>query len=243
MLVVNGLTKKYGKLVANDHLSFEAPAGQITVLLGANGAGKSTAIKAIAGLLRYEGSITIGAHDNKSTEAKHLLGYVPEAPSVYDLLSVQEHMEFIARAYSLKDGWKERSEMLLERFELADKGKKMGKELSKGMQQKVSICCALLHSPTMLLVDEPMVGLDPHAIKQLKATLAEERAHGVAVLISTHLIDSVEELWDRALILVEGKIAAVRTREELARNSETLEELFFSITEGASTADKDGALA
>lgn len=232
MLKVSGLTKKYGKLAANDNLGFTARSGKITTLLGPNGAGKSTAIKAIAGLLRYQGEITIDNLPNKSTEAKRLLGYIPETPSTYELLTVEEHMQFIARAYGLKDDWQERSNMLLERFELDDKRKKFGNELSKGMQQKVSVCCALLSQPKLLLVDEPMVGLDPRAIKELKSVFREERDRGTAVLISTHMLDSVEELWDEALILMNGRFAAQRTRSEMAGEEKSLEDLFFSITEG-----------
>lgn len=230
MLVVENLSKKYGKLLANDSLSFTAPSGAITVLLGPNGAGKSTAIKAMAGLLRYTGSITIDGHMNKTTQAKRLLGYIPETPSVYGLLTVEEHLEFVARLYELDD-YKVYAETLLKRFELYDMRKKMGKELSKGMQQKVSICCALLTKPMLLLVDEPMVGLDPHAIKTLKTVFQEERDRGAAVLISTHLLESVEELWDCAHILMKGKIAATRDRAAMP-TGENLSGLFFHITEG-----------
>jgi len=232
MFAVEGLTKKYGKVLANDHLSFTVPSGAISVLAGPNGAGKSTAIKAMAGLLRYEGSVTIDGKSNKSLEAKRLLGYVPETPAMYGLLNIDEHMEFIARAYRLEEGWRERAESLLGRFELQDKRKKLGKELSKGMQQKVSLCTALLPLPAALLVDEPMVGLDPHAIKVLKEVLLEEKRRGCAILISTHLLSSVEDIWDRLLILVQGGIAAERNRQELQQSGEQLEELFFAVTEG-----------
>ncbi|MDL2234924.1 ABC transporter ATP-binding protein [Christensenellaceae bacterium OttesenSCG-928-L17] len=231
MLIVKDLTKKYGKVLANDHLSFEVPSGAITVLAGPNGAGKSTAIKAMAGLLRFSGEITIGGYPNKTLEAKRLIGYVPETPAMYGMLTVREHMEFIARAYKLSD-YQARADALLARFELDDKAKKLGKELSKGMQQKVSLCCALLPRPALLLVDEPMVGLDPHAIKTLKEVLMEERNANTAVLISTHLLDSVEEMWDRMLILVEGRIAAERNRAEVTARGEKLEDLFFAVTEG-----------
>lgn len=231
MLEVKELTKKYAGTLANDRLSFHARAGEITALLGPNGAGKTTAIKAIAGLLRFSGEVRIGGFPNKSMEAKRILGYVPEMPAAYPMLSVDEHMQFIARAYSLPDGWKERAERLLTRFELTENRKKLGKELSKGMQQKLSLCCALLPEPMLLLVDEPMVGLDPHAIKELKQVFREERERGAAVVISTHLLDSVEELWDRTLIMTAGRIAAERTRGELETRGESLEELFFEITE------------
>lgn len=231
MLKTEGLTKKYGSLKANDDICFEVAAGEITVLLGPNGAGKSTAIKAIAGLLRFQGKIEIGGYPNKSVQAKRLLGYIPEIPTAYELLTIDEHMQFIARAYSLGDGWENRAQELLNRLELADKTKKLGKELSKGMQQKLSICCALLSEPKLLLVDEPMVGLDPHAIKELKKILLEERAKGTAILISTHLLDSVEDLWDKTFILMDGKIAVTRTKAELMNTGESLEQLFFDITE------------
>lgn len=235
MFEVSHVTKRYGKVVANDDISFSVADGQIAVLLGPNGAGKSTVIKCITGLLRFDGSITVCGFPNKSLEAKRLLGYVPEMPAVYDLLTVAEHLEFIARAYSLSD-WKERADSLLSRFELFDKKDKLGKELSKGMQQKLSICCALLPEPKVIVFDEPMVGLDPHAIKELKAVFAELKAAGASVLISTHMLDSVEDYWDVAHIMVNGRFAATRKNEALSEGECSLEELFFSITEGKGDA-------
>ncbi len=235
MFEVSHVTKRYGKVVANDDISFSVADGQIAVLLGPNGAGKSTVIKCITGLLRFDGSITVCGFPNKSLEAKRLLGYVPEMPAVYDLLTVAEHLEFIARAYSLSD-WKERADSLLSRFELFDKKEKLGKELSKGMQQKLSICCALLPEPKVIVFDEPMVGLDPHAIKELKAVFAELKTAGASVLISTHMLDSVEDYWDVAHIMVNGRFAATRKNEALSEGECSLEELFFSITEGKGDA-------
>lgn len=237
MLKVHHVTKNYGKVAANRDISFFVDDGQIAVLLGPNGAGKSTIIKCIAGLLRFQGDIELCGQPNKSIEAKRLLGYIPEMPAVYDLLTVEEHMEFIRRAYRLKDdGY---AAELLERFELLDKKDKLGKELSKGMQQKLSICCALVHRPRVVIFDEPMVGLDPHAIKQLKELFGELRADGATVLISTHMIDSVEDYWDVVHIMMDGCFAATRKKGELGE--ERLEDLFFSITEGAPAAgEKDG---
>lgn len=235
MFEVSHVTKRYGKVVANDDISFSVADGQIAVLLGPNGAGKSTVIKCITGLLRFDGSITVCDFPNKSLEAKRLLGYVPEMPAVYDLLTIAEHLEFIARAYSLSD-WKERADSLLSRFELFDKKDKLGKELSKGMQQKLSICCALLPEPKVIVFDEPMVGLDPHAIKELKAVFAELKTAGASVLISTHMLDSVEDYWDVAHIMVNGRFAATRKNEALSEGECSLEELFFSITEGKGDA-------
>jgi ABC-type multidrug transport system ATPase subunit len=231
MIEVRNVTKRYGKFLANDNLSFTVNPGEISILAGPNGAGKSTIIKSIAGLLRFEGEILINSKRNKTVEAKKTLGYIPEFPALYDMLTIWEHMEFIGRAYSLSD-WKDRAEGLFERFELADKKKKLGNELSKGMQQKVSICCGLLPNPQVLLFDEPLVGLDPHAIKELKALLVEIKRQGAAILLSTHMLDSVSEFWDSTNIMVNGKFAARRTREEVAGSGEDLEKLFFEITEG-----------
>ena len=193
MLRVEHVTKKYGKLIANKDISFSVDAGQIAVLVGPNGAGKSTIIKCITGLLRFDGKIEINGYDNKSVEAKRLIGYVPEMPAVYELLTVEEHLEFIRRAYRLPDDGYDKN--LLERFEMWDKKDKPGKELSKGMQQKLSICCTLLHKPSVIVFDEPLIGLDPHAIKELKAVFSELKAQGCAILISTHMLDSVENFW------------------------------------------------
>ncbi|MCI1981902.1 MAG: ABC transporter ATP-binding protein [Oscillospiraceae bacterium] len=231
MLEVNHLTKRYGKLTADDDLDFRVENGEIAVLCGPNGAGKSTAIKCIAGLLRFQGDIRFDGKPNKSVEAKRRFGYIPEIPAPIETLTVGEHMEFIARAYRVA-GWQERADALLRRMELDDKRGKLGKELSKGMQQKLSICCALLPSPRTVLLDEPLVGLDPHAIKELKIMLGELRDTGCSILLSTHMLDSVQEFWDKVLIMMNGKIAAVRTRSEIEQNGENLEQLFFSITEG-----------
>lgn len=232
MLTVTNLTKQYPKLLANDNISFEVEPGEIAILIGPNGAGKSTAIKCIAGLLRFQGNILVCGFPNKSTEARRCFGYIPEIPALFDALTVEEHMEFIGRAYRVDD-WKNRADALLRRLELDDKRKKLGKELSKGMQQKLSICCALLPSPKVVLFDEPLVGLDPHAIKELKLMIAEMKQQGCTVLVSTHMLDSVEDFWDKALIMMHGKIAAVRTRSEIENTGEDLEELFFSITENS----------
>lgn len=228
MFEVRSVTKKYGKVVANKDISFTVGDGEIAVLLGPNGAGKSTIIKCISGLLRFEGEININGHDNKSLEAKKMLGYVPEMPAVYDLLTVGEHLEFMLRSYRMKDdGY---AESLLERFELFDKKDKLGKQLSKGMQQKLSICCALVHKPQAIIFDEPMVGLDPHAIKELKEIFKELKQQGVSVIISTHMLDSVESYWDKAYIMKDGSFCAERSAN--SDDQKSLEELFFEITEG-----------
>ncbi len=229
MLEVNNVTKKYGKLKANDNVSLTVQSGEIAVLLGPNGAGKSTLIKSITGLLRFEGEITVDSQKNKSLHAKSVLGYVPEMPAVYDMLTVGEHIEFILRAYKKEDdGY---GDELLELFELKDKKDKLCKELSKGMQQKLSICCSLVHRPKAVIFDEPMVGLDPHAIKNLKEIFRKLKNDGAAVLISTHMIDSVEDYWDTAYIMVGGQL-----KEKVIKGQEgdSLSDIFFRVTEGES---------
>lgn len=230
MLVVSHVTKKYHKVLANDDINFVIPDGQIGVLLGPNGAGKSTIIKCIMGFLKYQGQVAVDGLYNKSLEAKKIMGYVPEIPSLYPNLTVDEHMEFIARAYRLKD-YAPYKEELLARFDLADKRTKFGDELSKGMQQKLSICCGLLPRPKLVLFDEPMIGLDPHAIKELKLVLQELRVRGCSVLVSTHMIDSIEELWDTTYIMKQGRVAAVVRREDVEGQEKSLEDIFFEITE------------
>ncbi len=233
MLDVSHLTKKYGKTLAVNDLSFHLNPGEVTVLLGPNGAGKSTLMKAVIGFLKYQGEITVAGYPNKSVEARRILGYIPEMPALYPNLTVSEHMEFLARAYRLNN-YKDRIEALLERFELSDKRKKFGDELSKGMQQKLNLCLGLLPDPDMLMLDEPMIGLDPHAIKELKSVIEEMHESGKTLLISTHIIDSVDMLWDRTLVLQNGVLRANVTKNELEKSQKTLEELFFEVTEGVS---------
>ncbi len=235
MLVVNNLVKQYGKQNAVDDISFELKGGEVVGLLGPNGAGKSTTIKCIVGLLRKtSGEITIGGFDHLSVEAKRFFSYIPETPYVYDLLTVQEHLQFIAQAYGVKE-WKAKGNELLEMFELDDKRDKLGRDLSKGMRQKVSICCALLPDPQLLFFDEPMIGLDPKAIKNTKKIFKELKEAGKTILVSTHMIDSVESIADRIMILKDGRILGNDTIANLKQKfvqdeGTTLEDLFLELT-------------
>lgn len=227
MLEVMGLSKKYGKVLAADRVSLRVPDGTVGILLGPNGAGKSTVIKSIAGLVKYDGQINIQGKSARDLEAKRVFAYVPEIPNMYEALTVREHLEFIQKAYGVEVSAQE-TQQLLERFELADKQNKLGSELSKGMMQKVSICCALIIKPQVILLDEPMVGLDPAAIKELKQIVLELKEQGVTVLISTHMLEMVKELWDVTFVMNKGQILGCYTREDVG--NEDLEELFFSVT-------------
>lgn len=230
MLKINQVTKKYGKVLANENISLYIPERSVALLVGPNGAGKSTLLKCITGLLRYDGDITIHGYPNKSTEAKNILGYVPEIPHLYPLLTIDEHLEFIARAYKLDESWQDRAEYLLKTFELDDKRTKLGGSLSKGMQQKLSICVALLPEPEFLIFDEPMIGLDPYAIKQLKKIFRQLAEDGHSLLISTHILDTVDELWDQVFILENGRLKAKAENSELVGLGKTLEQFFFDVT-------------
>lgn len=225
MLKIENVSKSFTGVKANRNISLEAGKGEVALLLGLNGAGKSTLIKCICGLYKFDGKITVGDYDCRSNEAKKLIGYVPETPALYDYLTVGEHLDFIERAYKCRNDALRKE--LLERFELSDKINKLGKELSKGMQQKLSVCCALIHEPELIIFDEPMVGLDPYAIKTLKNIFLELKQQGKTVIISTHILDSVESYWDKAYILSDGELRAAMTSQD---SEQSLEELFFSVT-------------
>ena len=228
MLELRNVNKNYGSTLAVKEVSFIVPDGMIGVLLGPNGAGKSTIIKSIAGLLKFTGQIRIQGMDSRDRAARKAFAYVPEIPAMYQALTVAEHMEFIRRAYRI-DVSEQEIQAILERFELWDKREKLGDELSKGMMQKVSICCALLIHPQVLLLDEPMVGLDPKAIKELKEIILELKARGTTVLISTHMLEMVQELWDMVFVMEKGSLIASYDRRE--SEGKNLDELFFQVTE------------
>ncbi|MDR1018428.1 MAG: ABC transporter ATP-binding protein [Lachnospiraceae bacterium] len=230
MIDVRNVSKQYRKTLANDNVTIGVKSGELAMLVGPNGAGKSTLIKSICGLLRFTGYIAIDGHPNKTKEAKQALGYIPEMPALYPMLTVWEHLEFIAKAYRLPDTWKSLADDLVDKFELTDKKNKLGKELSKGMQQKVSICCGLLTSPKAIIFDEPLIGLDPHAIRELKNIIIKLKELGCAVLISTHMIESMEENWDVTYIMNKGKVQAVVRPSDL-ESGDSLEDMFFKITE------------
>jgi ABC-2 type transport system ATP-binding protein len=234
MLEVSHYTKRYGRTIACDDVSFSLPDGSVNVLLGPNGAGKSTVMKGIVGFLRFEGTILVNGEPNNLPQSRRALGYVPEIPSFYPNLTVSEHLEFVARAYRMRDrkAWRARADELLERFSLYEHRTKLGSELSKGMAQKLSICLGLFTEPTVLLLDEPFIGLDPHAIKQLKDTMWQLRESGATLLVSTHIIDSVDMLWDTAIIMQRGQVRATVARDDLSADDESLEKLFFAVTEG-----------
>jgi len=238
MLQILHLSKSYHKTLAVDDVSFGVPDGQVGILMGPNGAGKSTIIKCIAGLLRYDGAISIQGMPSRDIQAKRIFGYVPEIPALFDALTVREHIEYIRRAYRSEITDEEIDE-LLRRFDLDDKQEKLGNELSKGMMQKVSVCCALAVKPRVIMLDEPMVGLDPQAIKELKEVILELRAAGVTVLLSTHMLQMVEGLWDVVFIMDKGRIIATYTKEEAG--DKDLDAIFFGVTDREHEEERENA--
>ncbi|MFN4298392.1 MAG: ABC transporter ATP-binding protein [Thermaurantimonas sp.] len=236
MIELTNVTKSFKKgEFAIKELTFTLEAGQTAGLIGPNGAGKSTTIKCIAGLLRLDsGQIKIAGHPHTSIEAKRRMAYVPEMPEPYPLLTAWEHMQFVAQAYGLRY-WKSRAEELFDRFEMTEHRNKLGRELSKGMRQKVSICAAFLHDPDFIMLDEPLMGLDPKAIREVKILIEEEKAKGKTLLISTHILDTVERFADRLLIMRAGKLiwnhSPLALRKQFGDEVQTLEDIFFNLTQ------------
>jgi ABC-2 type transport system ATP-binding protein len=237
-LAVAGLTKSYEGRLAVHSLSFEVSAGSILGLVGPNGAGKTTTLRSIAGVLPVrEGRVTICGHDveREPTAAKRRLCWVPDDPQPFDTLTVAEHLEFTAALYELSD-WRARADELLARFELADRSDSLGGELSRGMRQKLAFCCAWLPRPSLMLMDEPLSGLDPRGIRAAKQALRELADQGTAVILSSHLLSLIEELATRLLILAAGRKLFEGSFSELraaarAEEGTTLEEVFLAVTE------------
>ena len=231
--------KAYRENIAVSGLSFEVQPGQILGLLGPNGAGKTTTMRAISGIIApTSGRLTVDGHDvvRDPVAAKSALAYVPDDPHLFDTLTVWEHLEFIASAYRIGE-FETAADALLERFQLADQRNTIAQELSRGMRQKVAICCAYLHQPKAILFDEPMTGLDPRGIRTMKETVVERARAGTAFLISSHLLALVEDLCTHLLILHHGRCLFVgpmqhaRSAFASAGIDASLEELFFRATE------------
>jgi ABC-2 type transport system ATP-binding protein len=241
MIRVDHFTKRYGEFVAVDGLSFAVPAGAVLGLVGPNGAGKTTTLRALAGILRpTSGTVQVAGIDVTAdpVEAKRRLAFVPDEPALFDYLTVTEHFRFVGRLYGVADV-PARMPELLQELELADKADALPLELSRGMKQKLAIGCALLHDPQVLLLDEPLTGLDPVGIRRMKRTIAARATRGTTVLLSSHLLPLVEELCSHLLVIRRGRALAFGPIAEL-RGQKGLEELFVELTE---RADLEGAEA
>ena len=219
MIQVQDLVKSYGSFRAVDGVSLDVAPGQIHGFLGPNGAGKTTAIRMIAGLLKPDaGRITINGHDlaREPVEAKRSLGFIPDRPFIYEKLTAGEFLRFHAGLYGIDgDGLGERVAEMLGLFELGRWEGELVESFSHGMKQRLVMCAAFLHRPRAVLVDEPMVGLDPRGARLIKQVFKEMSRKGVAILMSTHTLEVAQEMCDRISIILRGKIIARGTVDEL----------------------------
>jgi ABC-2 type transport system ATP-binding protein len=240
MIKLTNLTKRYGSFTAVDQLSLDIPAGTLFGFLGPNGAGKTTTLRMIAGILRpTSGTVEIAGEDveRKPLAAKSRLGYIPDRPFVYDKLTGAEFLRFTAALFGHEGPAVEaRINELLDLFELAPWKDELTESYSHGMRQKLIISSALVHRPEVIVVDEPMVGLDPKSGRLLKDLFRRFVERGGTVLMSTHTLEIAEGMCDRIAIVRGGKLIACGTmaelREQHAAGDATLEELFLKLTGG-----------
>lgn len=242
MLEVKNMTGGYINIPVLKDVTFTVGNGQLVGLIGLNGAGKSTTIKEIIGLLTpYQGNIEIDGLElaQDPSQYRQKIGFIPETPSLYEELTLKEHLEVVALAYDLdwEIAWS-RAERLLKIFRLDEKLDWYPVNFSKGMKQKVMIICAFMLNPSLLIVDEPFLGLDPLAIADLIALLEEEKAKGTSILMSTHVLDSAEKICDSFVILHQGQVRAqgdLQTlRATFGMENASLNEIYLALTqEGA----------
>ena len=240
MIRVDDFHKAYDHTVAVAGLEFEVLPGQILGLLGPNGAGKTTTLRALCGVIPpTRGRVSVAGHDvvNDPVAAKQKLAFVPDDPRLFDALTVWEHLQFIAGVYRV-GAWEETGRQLLAQFELTEKRDAPAGELSRGMRQKVAICCGYLYDPKAILFDEPLTGLDPRGIRTMKDSVRQRAAGGAAVIVSSHLLALVEDLCTHLLVLHRGRrlffgtIADARAAAAAIRADASLEDVFFHLTEG-----------
>lgn len=237
LVEVRSLGKHYGDTAAVQDLSFSVAAGEVLGLVGPNGAGKTTTLRCLAGIIQPgAGTVVLAGHDlrRETVQAKRALAFVPDEPHLFEHLTVEEHLAFVARLYGVEDG-EERSRALVARLELGEHQTKLSDQLSRGMRQKLAIACALLHSPSVLVLDEPLTGLDPAGMRGMKRLIVEQAERGAAVLLSSHLLQLVEELCHRILVIQGGRSVflgsvgeIVAMRPELEGRG--LEEVFLALT-------------
>jgi ABC-2 type transport system ATP-binding protein len=245
MLELQGVVKRYGRFTAVNSIDLQVHRGEIFGFLGPNGAGKTTTIRMVAGVLRpSEGRVLVGGQDvEKNPEAaKGRVGYIPDRPYLYEKLSGGEFLRFVAGLWGREgDAVEARLDRLLDLFQLAAWKDELVESYSHGMRQKLLISSALIHQPELIVVDEPMVGLDPRSARLLKDLFRTFVENGGTIFLSTHTLEVAEALCDRIAILSEGKIIALGTMDELRDQSHTggahLEEIFLKVTGGDAMAD------
>jgi ABC-2 type transport system ATP-binding protein len=235
VIEVEHVRKTFNTKVAVEDLSFTVNKGELFVFLGPNGAGKTTTFKMITGLLDADkGSIRIGGMDIKKDylQIKRILGYIPDEPFLYEKLTGNEFLDFIIEMFGIPHEYvSDRREYLTEKFEITGFADTLTENYSHGMKQRLIFTAAFIHDPKLVVIDEPMVGLDPYSIRVVKDLLREEVEKGTTVLMSTHTLSVAEELADRILIIHEGKEEVCDTVENLTKGSgKGLEEIFLEIT-------------
>ena len=217
MIEVAGLTKLYDQFVAVNDLSFAVRPGEVLGLVGPNGAGKTTTLRCLAGLIPpTRGAVRICGADMTAdpVAAKRQIAFLSDEPRLFEYLTVRQHLEFIARIYQVADAERLGGELLAE-LELADKTNALPGELSRGMKQKLVIACGLLHSPRVLVFDEPLTGLDPLGIRRMKNSILKRAQEGAAIVLSSHLLHLVDEICTHLLILKGGRKVADGTLDEV----------------------------
>jgi len=217
LITVGDFHKSYEETVAVSGVSFEVAEGEVLGLVGPNGAGKTTTLKTLSGVIPpTRGRLTLQGFDveRDQVEVKRRLAYVPDDPQLFPDLTIGQHLAFTAAAYGV-DPAEEKAAELLDLFELTPRQKTSARDLSRGQRQKLALCCAYLHDPVALLLDEPMTGLDPQGIRTLKQTIHSRAEQGSAVIISSHLLAMVEDICSHVLILNAGQQHFLGTLEEL----------------------------
>lgn len=240
MIEIINLTKRYGNITAVSEINLTIPNGQLFGFLGPNGAGKTTTIKTLVGLLKpTSGVVRIEGFDvqKQPLEAKRVVGFIPDKPFIYEKLTGKEFLQFTAGLYQVEPrSVDERIAQLLDMFELSDWGDELVESYSHGMRQKLVMSAALIHQPQVIVVDEPMVGLDPKGARLVKRIFRELCDTGTTIFMSTHTLEIAEQMCDHIAIIQKGQIIAQGTIEELHRLAQTtktnLEDIFLELTGG-----------
>ena len=237
MIEVFHLTKRYGDFTAVKDLSFIVRPGEVMGLVGPNGAGKTTTLRCVTGIIPATlGTTQLCGFDLVAdpVHAKRQVAFIPDEPRLFEYLTVAQHLNFVARLYGVTD-YTERAQLILADLEMADKQQLLPGELSRGMKQKLAIACGWLHQPKVVIFDEPLTGLDPGGMRRMKDVMRRLARDGAAIILSSHLLDLVEEVCTHLLILkdgvkmADGTVADVRAR--FADSSESsLEDVFFRAT-------------
>ena len=243
MIEIAGLSKLFGEFTAVRELSFTVQPGEVLGLVGPNGAGKTTTLRVMAGIIPpTRGNVRIAGHDiaAEPIQAKQRLAFFPDEPRLFDYLTVRQHLAFVARLYGVQDH-EARAKPLLEELEIADRADQLPGELSRGMKQKLAIACGLLHSPSAMILDEPLTGLDPLGIRRMKDSILRRKEEGSAIVLSSHLLHLLEEVCSHVLILKKDEsiaydtMAAVHARFSNGDPGASLEDVFIRATTDGET--------